>query len=232
MLSPKVLAAVTIVAMLIYLIVPKSNFPASVKERTDCLNNCRTIALGMLNYESENGHFPPAYIADSSGKPMHSWRVLILPYIGHDDLFQRYRMDEPWDGPNNAKLHDHVVAVYRCPSSNSPEQCSDYVVVTGEGTVFEHDQVTSITDILDGTADTLLVTETTKDFAHWMAPNDISLDTFLSDTTENEQFNHPGTKSIVMCDGARHSLRSDNPREELRRLVLIDDGEKPDIRAD
>jgi hypothetical protein len=34
------------------------------------------LQCALMNYESANGHLPPAYIADKDGKPMHSWRVL------------------------------------------------------------------------------------------------------------------------------------------------------------
>ena len=35
---------------------------------------------------------------------MHSWRVLLLPYLDRSDLYKAYDFTEPWDGPNNRKL--------------------------------------------------------------------------------------------------------------------------------
>ena len=58
--------------------------------QTSCLNQIRQFSLAMQNYASANMHFPPAYVADENGKPMHSWRVLLLPYIEQDDLYNRY----------------------------------------------------------------------------------------------------------------------------------------------
>jgi hypothetical protein len=69
-----------------------------------------------MNYETSYGCFPPAFIADSQGRPMDSWRVLILPYLDRADLYERYRFDEPWDGPNNIKLLDEMPRVFACPS--------------------------------------------------------------------------------------------------------------------
>src|SRR4051812_3837711 len=48
--------------------------------RTKCKNHLKDIALALHNYHDAYGTFPPAYIADQNGRPMHSWRVLILPY--------------------------------------------------------------------------------------------------------------------------------------------------------
>ena len=69
-----------------------------------CKNNLKQIALALHNYHQANGCFPPAYIADKNGRPMHSWRVLILPYLELDHLYKQYNFNEPWDGPNNKKL--------------------------------------------------------------------------------------------------------------------------------
>jgi len=78
------------------------------------------LSLALTNYQSSYGCFPPAFIADSQGRPMHSWRVLILPYLDRADLYGRYSFDEPWDGPNNIKLLDEMPRVFACPS-HSPD---------------------------------------------------------------------------------------------------------------
>jgi hypothetical protein len=71
-----------------------------------CAQNLKWICLALHNYEAANGAFPPAYVADADGKPMHSWRVMILPYAEEPALYKKYRFDEPWDGPNNRQLWD------------------------------------------------------------------------------------------------------------------------------
>src|SRR5260370_743998 len=49
--------------------------------RSQCKNNLKQIGLALHNYHDVYGSFPPAYFVDASGKPMHSWRVLILPFL-------------------------------------------------------------------------------------------------------------------------------------------------------
>ncbi len=88
---------------LIGLLLPAVGSPRQAGRRSICENNLRQIALALQNYHQANGCFPPAYVADKNGKPMHSWRVLILPYVGFDDLYKAYDFTEPWDGPNNKK---------------------------------------------------------------------------------------------------------------------------------
>jgi hypothetical protein len=45
----------------------------------NCQGPLNQLHVAFMNYESVHGHFPPAYIADKDGSPIHSWRVLILP---------------------------------------------------------------------------------------------------------------------------------------------------------
>ena len=47
---------------------------------------------------------------------IHSWRVLILPYIGHQKLFDEYRLDEAWDSKHNQKVTSNMPDVFRHPS--------------------------------------------------------------------------------------------------------------------
>jgi hypothetical protein len=89
--------------------------PREYGRRYSCRNNIKQILWALHSYHEKHGHFPPAYVADKDGRPMHSWRVLILPYLDHDDVYKKYRMDEPWDGPNNRKLWDIRMGEYECP---------------------------------------------------------------------------------------------------------------------
>ncbi len=85
--------------------------------RQTCSQNLHKIAVALQNYHDEHGVYPPAIAYDGRGVPKHSWRVLILPQLGKDEeeLYKRYRLDEPWDGPNNRPLADEMPRVYACP---------------------------------------------------------------------------------------------------------------------
>ena len=74
--------------------------------RTHCIHNLHMIAVALQSYYVRYQSYPPAYVADEDGKPAHSWRVLVLPFLGPElkQLYDRYRFDEPWNGPNNSKL--------------------------------------------------------------------------------------------------------------------------------
>ena len=227
----ELIVVIGILCILIGMLLPATRRGVSpAARRVQCLNHMRQIALAMHNYESAHGHFPPAYVADENGKPMHSWRVLLLPYLEHKALYEQYNMDEPWDGPNNSKLHDEYVSIYRCPSSNGTKNCSDYLLITGDGTGFVADKTLDLRDISDGSSNTIMLVEISDADEHWMKPQDISADQFLIPTLEQMETNHPDVRNVALFDGSTHSIATDVPQEELRKLVLIADGELVDIR--
>ncbi|MEZ6062675.1 MAG: DUF1559 domain-containing protein [Planctomycetaceae bacterium] len=62
---------------------------------THSLANLKQIGLALLNYHDIHGSYPPAYIAGDDGRPAHSWRVLILPFIDNQPLYDQYDFRYP-----------------------------------------------------------------------------------------------------------------------------------------
>ncbi len=89
----------------------------SYLRRQACAQNMHKIAVALQNYYDEHGVYPPAIACDARGRPRHSWRVLILPQLGKEEenLYKRYRLDEPWDSPHNRPLAEEMPRVYACP---------------------------------------------------------------------------------------------------------------------
>jgi hypothetical protein len=128
------LAFVLLFLICLGLLLPAVQAAQKAARRAHCQNNLKQIALALLNYEAANGCFPPAYIADKNGKPMHSWRVLILPYMEELALYKAYNFAEPWDGPKNKKLLASCPRCYQCPADPDdygPVTQTSYVAVVG-----------------------------------------------------------------------------------------------------
>ncbi len=188
----------------------------------------------MINYSSSKMHFPPAYIADENGKPMHSWRVLLLPYLEQEELYNRYSFDEPWDGPNNSKLHDEIVDFYHCSHDKAAAANeTSYMVVVGKGTGFDGSNTVSSFDITDGCSKTLLVVEVKNSSTHWMEPVDITMDEavvrYTESSTAGSCCNHSGTVNVSLFDGSTHSISVPADPKQLRNLIEIADGNFVDV---
>ena len=76
--------------------------------------NLRRIGAAMRAYHDAHGRFPPAARRDAAGRPLLSWRVLILPHLGPEEaaLYREFKLDEPWDGDHNRRLLARMPKVY------------------------------------------------------------------------------------------------------------------------
>ncbi|MFQ5732447.1 MAG: DUF1559 domain-containing protein [Planctomycetaceae bacterium] len=207
----------------IALFLPAVQQAREAARRSTCKNNLKQISLALHNYHEVYGSYPPAYFADKNGKPMHSWRVMILPFLEAKPLYDRYRFDEPWDGPNNRQLARSMPALFACPSTNDGPAMTRYVTVRGPGTAFPGAKATRFRDFSDGSSVTIAVVETPGRPVHWMAPDDVSPEDFIR--AIDGQTHHNGGTHILMADGAVRFLSSDTSAELIRRLLSIAGGE-------
>ncbi len=161
--------------------------PASLQSQ--CKNNMKQLGLAFRLYHEQHGSFPPAYLTDDNGRPAHSWRVLLLPFLEAQAVYRDYRFDEPWNGPHNSKLADRIPEVYRCPrfveefSKRTPNSkwLTNYVALTGPHTCFEENHAITTDDITNDISKTMMVAETRQHSVHWMEPEDSSADKILTE---------------------------------------------------
>src|SRR5436309_15555748 len=119
------------------------------------------MALAMHHYHGEKGALPPAAVLGRDGKPLLSWRVLILPYIEQEDRYKEFRLDQPWDSPHNIQLLPRMPKLY-APFDGSPTpqpHTTYYQVFVGPRTAFEGPRGLNFADFKDGTSNTLLIVE-------------------------------------------------------------------------
>lgn len=228
-------AATAIVLLLLLgaLLVPAYVSQPRPGRRAKCMNNLKQIGLALDGYHDQYGCFPPAYIANESGKPMHSWRVLILPQLGRRDLYEAYNFDEPWNGPNNSKLAKTTPSVFRCPSAaaNRPD-VTNYVAVVGSGTAWPGSKSAKIRDFPDGPSKTILLVEVANSDIHWMEPRDLDVGRMapgINPTSgQGISSNHPGGVVVSFVDGHIVFLPEDLSAQTIRSLLTPNGGEEVD----
>jgi hypothetical protein len=114
----------------------------------------------------------------ADGQPLHSWRVLLLPYIEKRALYDEFRLDEPWDSPHNIRLLERMPVTYAPPRykrSRYPAHHTILHVFVGPGTAFEGPNGLRWRDFPDGQSSTLLVVEA-GDAVPWTKPEEIVYD--------------------------------------------------------
>jgi hypothetical protein len=161
------------------LLLPAIQTAREVSLRMTCHGHLKQIALALHNYRTANGCFPPAYVADKNGCPMHSWRVLILPYLEADALYKQYNFNEPWDGPHNKKLLAARPPRYVCPSDENAHARgatqTSYVAVVGANAAWSGEQPKKAANVAPS-SQTIMVVEVTDAGINWSEPRDLSLD--------------------------------------------------------
>jgi hypothetical protein len=189
--------------------------------RSHSANNLERMALAMHNYAGAyESRVPPAASYDKSGKPLLSWRVLLLPFLGEADLYKQFKLDEPWDGPHNKKLLDKMPLVYLAPGQ-TPSGRTHYQVFTGKGTLFDGKKTIQIGRIPDGTSNTIFAAEAAK-AVPWTKPEDLAYDPDKPFPKLGGLF--PGGFHVVMADGSAHFLSEKISAETLHHAIQCDDG--------
>ncbi len=193
---------------------------------SQCLCILCMIARSLCyNYHETYGSFPPAYVADATGKPMHSWRVLILPFLEQSTLYQSYSMAEPWDGPNNRKLLAQRPNIYACPSRLGGPTLTSYVAIVGPKTAFPGSKTTKLGDIHDGPSGTILIAEVSNVDIAWTEPRDLDAETmsWAIDDPKRPSISSPhsvaGRRVRVFADGILPPTEQPitSPRRRSRR---------------
>jgi hypothetical protein len=196
----------------------------SAAARTQSANNLKQLALAFHNYHDTYGTFPPHAIYGKDGKPLLSWRVQILPFIDQDNLYKQFHLDEPWDSEHNKKLLAQMPKVYAVPVDEKAAKAHEthYLGLVGKGAFFNGKKGIRITDITDGTSNTILVMEADK-AVPWTKPEDLPFEAGKPLPKVGGLW--PNGFQVAICDGSVRMLRKDLKPTTFRALITINGGE-------
>jgi hypothetical protein len=191
--------------------------------RAQSTNNMKQIGLAMLNYCDANRKFPPAYTADKQGKPLLSWRVLILPYLDQAALYGQFHLDEPWDSEHNKKLIDLMPPEYRNPNAAAGPGLTNYLTVRGEHTAFPGKEGIALQQITDGTSYTIMAVEADNERSvPWTKLDDFQYD------DKNPMAGlfgmRPGGVLAAFCDGSVRLIPAQIGPDNLKAFFIRDSG--------
>ncbi|MHB1422030.1 MAG: DUF1559 family PulG-like putative transporter [Gemmataceae bacterium] len=193
--------------------------------RIESANNLHNIGIAMQNYADTTGRFPTQATYDKNGKPMLSWRVLILPYIEQQNLYNQFHLNEPWDSEHNKKLLAKMPKTYASPRDEKTvkEHTTHYQGFVGNGAFFEGKKGLRFpADLPDGTSLTIMIVEASK-AVPWSKPEDLPFDP----AKPLPQLGLPGASGFmaVMCDASIRTFSHKITKETLRGAITRDGGE-------
>jgi len=190
-------------AIAVGLLLPAVQKVREAASRTHSMNNMKMLGLALHNYHDANGRFPPAFVVDKAGKPLYSWRVLILPYIEQDAIYKKWKMDEAWDSPNNKPL-------------------SDLGAMFDAGKPAPMASGTRLQDVTDGTSNTFMVVDAREEVP-WAAPQELPFDP----KKPLPPMGAPGRQLFLalMGDGSVRAIALGVAEETLKAYITRNGGE-------
>jgi hypothetical protein len=252
--GPAVGAVVSSIASLVlfvpalgYLSVTKRVRAVAMKMKAQ--NSLKQIGLAMHNADSTNNALPAAVAYRTrDGSPGLSWRVHLLPYLEHDNLYKSFRFDEPWDSRHNKALLTNMPAVYALPGKEEEARqgLTYFQVFAGKGTAFDESSASDLTSPGNwdnpfigrprrglslnrigeghGMSNTILVVEAAQPVP-WTKPEDLPYDPdgpLPPLGAQSSRF-----FSVLMADASVRSVGRDVPEAVLRWAITPLDVREP-----
>ncbi len=214
--------------------------------RPQCPSNLRNVVLGVLQYANREGTFPTGTWPNASLPPEKrlSWYAAILSDLENPDLWDRIDWSRAWDDdaiPEAGDMSNEQIAFIRIGVARCPDvpfvpldrpRPTEYIGIAGLGTdapflpkghpragVFGYERRTTLADLKDGAASTMIVAESTRVRGSWLSGGPATvrgLDTAdLPYIGPGRQFGHVHRSgaNVAFADGAvRFVSDTINPR--------------------
>ncbi len=225
-------AFAVVAGLVLLLLIPSTRTAREAARRMQCSNHLRQIGLALLAYEQEYGYLPPAYTVDASGKPLHSWRTLLLPYLDKKELYAKIDLSKPWDHPVNREARESRIPEYQCPSTEVAPTFTTYVAIVTKESCLQPGKPRRLVEIRDGYAFTIVVAELPGSRSiHWMSPSDTDEQTLLS-TFRLRNTPHPSVLNVLFVDGHISRLGEDLDPDVLHALITAAGNDQDGIDED
>lgn len=207
--------------------------------RTSCNNQLKQLALALHTYSLNHQLLPPATMLSESGRPLHSWRALILHSLDAGKfLSSGYTFDEAWDSPTNQQLRrSSPLPIAACPTADTAKHLAPgrttYVAVVGEHTVLGQTTARRLDLNAPGLQNTIMLIEINAPGVPWWQPQDISFDEAVELLSSEDQLwqaphqeggfflERNPSRAVAMADGSVYHIRRLLSREEATALLSV-----------
>jgi Protein of unknown function (DUF1559) len=194
--------------------------------RSTSMNNLKQIALALHNYHDVHKAFPAVANFDAQGKPLLSWRVHILPYLGEEKLYKEFHLDEPWDSDHNKKLVTRIPNVFAVPGlSDSDKGLTTYLAPVAANAMWTGTATrVKINEVTDGTSNTIFVIDAAdKLAAPWTKPADYTYDP--KDPSAGLAYRYGSVVLALFADGSVQTLPKTISAQKMLALFTRNGGE-------
>lgn len=211
--------------LVVVLWLPTFRRAGPVARISECRRNLTAIGQAVRQYATRYGAYPPAYTVDAEGRRLHSWRTLLLPYLGQEALYNQIDLSRPWHAAVHDRIRATVVPAYHCPSLERGSTRTGYLAVVTDESLLGAGRSVAVDAVarpLDGLLICVEVRATRA--VHWMSPFDLTADEFLA-MKDADAMSHSNSEGhypffyYASADGPRGVIDADSSTEERRALI-------------
>jgi hypothetical protein len=151
--------------------------------------------------------------------------VAILPYIEQNNLYQHFKLDEPWDSEHNKKLIPQMPPIYSLPDAPSPLGETHYRVFVGDGAGFEWCKGLGIREYRDGLSNTIAIVEAAHSVP-WTKPDELVYGAKKPLPKMGKNFTGNRLFQAALFDGSVQNFRIDMRESTFRAYITRAGGEE------
>ncbi|MFN3149382.1 DUF1559 domain-containing protein [Bremerella sp.] len=227
----EVLVILAIIAVLIGLLLPSTTMSGRGEGRRSLTsNNLKSIGLALHNYHDTYGTLPPAVVTDSEGQPLYSWRVLVLPFLEEQDLYDQFDLSQPWDSAANLPLVEQVPYLLQSPfltAEEHPGKTAYLAVVDPQGklTLMLPQEGRPLGEVPCELGSVAMVVEQCDRPVIWSKPDDVSPFELIHMPQIDQ--NNRSTLPLLLGDGSVHWMPRDDP-QQLRGYLFCQESDQAD----
>jgi hypothetical protein len=200
---------------------------SSDTRKASCAEHLGRVAEALLAYRDRTGQFPAPALNDPSGNPSLSWRVAILPDLGHHDLHARFQLDQPWDSDANRPLLASMPPEFSCAECADDPTRTPYKLLVGPKAMFDpisdKPPSTELSHMKDGPSNTIMILEA-LDPVEWSRPADLDFDP-TSDAYQPPPSPHGGLYNAAFADGKVRTISNELDKRVVKAFVTAASGE-------
>jgi hypothetical protein len=196
--------------------------------------NLRTLGIALENYRATMAGMPANTYHNQTRQPLLSWRVHLLPFLEEANLYQQFKLDEPWDSAHNIRLLPRMPAIYASVESRK-QNLNDRTFIrglTGPGGALESQrrnqnaQGPGIAQFNDGLVSTALAFEASEP-VEWTKPDELvwPANAVRPKGMPNDfvPAGSPAYFWVLMGDGEPKRVKRQADNDALRRLFIRND---------
>ncbi|MEZ6134654.1 MAG: DUF1559 domain-containing protein [Pirellulaceae bacterium] len=188
----------------------------------------KKIGLALHNFEGKHRRFPPAAedsLFDKNGVPNMSWRVHLLPFLGHANVYNNLHLDERWDSPHNLPILEGCPNEFALPGEDPQSKLTPYRAFSGVSGFISRKAGRRMGQLTDGTTNTICVVQVgNEQQVTWYKPNN-DIPSESDELTDLIGDTESSGVPVLFADGSARVVKPGLGIDTWRALASVDGGE-------